>query len=332
MVRDILDVIYEVFPLRTCTRSMGRAYPRACLRYEIGLCPAPCIGKCTKEEYAEKLGNIISFLNGNTKDIVADLRSRMAGYSNAMQYEQAALMRDKLTRIELLGERQHAFSFSLEDRDAVAIAGAGLDILAQVLYIRSGRLVGSENYILDNALDEEREQVMQGFLLQHYDEGALIPKEILLESPCAQPEAVAKILGDIRGSAVSIHVPQRGEKKRLTELAKKNAEENARKRHDRLSRIHERTLGACEQLGKALGIPAPRRIECYDISNFQGDQSVGSMVVFIDGEPAKKEYRFFKLKLWKGRMTLPPWRRSWQGVFRATKAATLLFPACRIWC
>jgi excinuclease ABC subunit C len=301
MIRDILDVVYETFPLRTCTRSMDRIYPRACIRYEIGLCPGPCIGACTREEYAQRLKNVLSFLSGDMKDIAAELTEKMNAFAKNMQYEQAALMRDRLKRIEQLSEKQQAFSVSLLDRDAIAIAAVGLDVMAQVMYVRSGRLVGSESYVLGNALDASPADVMRGFLLQHYDESSFIPREIIIESECSQKEAVEEILRKARGGAVSIVLPRiKSDRKQLAELAKKNAQESVQKRHLKMSREHERTLGACEDLGRALGIPAPRRIECYDISNFQGAQSVGSMVVATDGAADKKEYRMFRIKTVEG--------------------------------
>lgn len=300
MVREILDAVYQVFPLRTCSRDMLRTYDRPCMRYEIGLCPAPCCGHADPKVYRETLAQVRAFLGGSTGPIVQVLTEKMMRYSEQMRYEQAAMMRDRISRIEQLTERQRAFSISLEDRDIVAMASCGLDRLAQVLYIRSGRLSGSEYFILDNPLEESTADLMRDFLLRHYDDGQMIPPEILLETPCSEMDTLAQLLSQTRGGKVRLHVPQRGEKHDQVLLAAKNAQENIEKHYLRQSRKYERTMGALKQLAGALGIPVPRRIECYDISNFQGDQSVASMVVFIDGEPAKKEYRHFKIKTVEG--------------------------------
>ncbi|MBE5760608.1 MAG: excinuclease ABC subunit UvrC [Clostridiales bacterium] len=300
MVREILDVVADAFPLRTCTRDMDKVYDRPCVRWEIGKCLGPCVYKLCKESYDNALHGAIRFLSGDTKAVVDALREKMLDYSKQMKFEQAAMVRDAIERIGRLTERQRAFSTSLTDRDAVAIAACGLDTVAQVLYIRDGRLSGSEYFRLENALEEETGEVLRDFLLQHYDDGQFIPKEILLETDCADMAVVEEILSDVRGGKVDIHVPQRGEKKSVVDMAAKNAKENALKLHERLSRKYERTMGASKELAEILGIPIPRRMECYDISNFQGDQSVASMVVFINGEPARKEYRHFKIKTVEG--------------------------------
>jgi excinuclease ABC subunit C len=288
---------------------MLRTYDRPCMRYEIGLCPAPCCGHADPKVYRETLAQVLAFLGGSTGPIVQVLTEKMMRYSEQMRYEQAAMMRDRFRALRAHRTSARLFH-SLEDRDIVAMASCGLDRLAQVLYIRSGRLSGSEYFILDNPLEESTADLMRDFLLRHYDDGQMIPPEILLETPCSEMDTLAQLLSQTRGGKVRLHVPQRGEKHDQVLLAAKNAQENIEKHYLRQSRKYERTMGALKQLAGALGIPVPRRIECYDISNFQGDQSVASMVVFIDGEPAKKDTGILKSKRWRGQMILHRWRRS----------------------
>ena len=300
MVREVINVLCQTLPLRTCSRNMERHYDRPCVRYEIGLCKAPCVGRCTKEEYAEIIKNVLAFLNHDTSAVVNDLKRRMQESASQMRFEQAAIYRDRIRSIEELSEKQKAFSVGLDDRDVIAAASCAEDMLVQAMFVRSGWLIGTEPYHIENALGLDAGEVISSFILSHYDDGAFIPKEILLAEPCQDMEALSELLSEVRGSKVDLRVPQRGAKRELALMAQKNAQEGVNRLHERLSRAYERTKGAAAELGRALGIPAPRRIECYDISNFQGSQTVASMVVFINGEAAKKEYRHFKIKTVEG--------------------------------
>ena len=298
-VREVMEVLRQTFPLRTCSQAPDPNRPRRpCVHYEIGQCCAPCAGKITPEAYAEIVKQVIGFLNGKSDEVLKDLKRQMAEASRQLQFEKAALLRDRIRDVEGLLERQLAQSTAGGERDVIAVWSDGLDAMCEVLHIRGGKMIGGDNFALERAGDEEAATVIGDFLLQYYEDGRMLPREVLCQAlPEDETEELSGALSERRGGPVRLIVPQRGEKRALVLMAEKNARDALEKRNARAKASYERTVGAAKALAEAIGMTTvPRRIEGYDNSNIQGAQPVASMVVFINGKPARKEYRHFKIK------------------------------------
>ncbi len=300
-VRDVLELIRKTFQLRTCRQELPRKTPgRPCVNYEIGACLAPCAGKCTQEEYRLQVMRALSFLNGDYQAVRDELTAEMKAASQKLEFERAAQLRDRIADIDGLRERQQVNSTEALDRDVIALDRDDLDAMVAVLLFRAGKMVGSETYTLEGAGADAPEEVLSAFLLQYYD-GRKPAREVLCENLPEDADVLNEYLRERRQAACALAAPQRGEKRALILLAKKNAADALFKRNQQAEIRRQRTVGACEALGRALGMrTVPRRIEGYDISNTQGVLSVASMVVFIDGEPAKKEYRHYRIKTVEG--------------------------------
>ena len=299
-IRDVLEVLRKAFPLRSCDKKLPLARSiRPCVNHEIGRCLAPCAGKCTQEEYGRMIDGVISFLNGNVKEITDKLQKEMQAASDAWDFETAAQKRDALKDIEGMLERQRAIQTNDAQQDVLALAQDGLDAMAQVLIIRGGRIIGGESFALPGEGNEPAESVLTEFALRYYADRQP-PREIL--TPLMEDaETMQQLLREKRGAAVNVVIPQRGEKRALVLMAERNAADALEKRNARQQVHHERTVGACEELQKIIGMEKfPHRIEGFDISNTQGVLSVASMVVFIDGEPAHQEYRHYRIKTVEG--------------------------------
>ncbi len=299
-VRQVLLLLRKIYPLRTCSMKLPVQKPvRPCAYYEIGQCLGPCAHKCTEEEYAAVAGQVISFLKGQYKPIMQKLEDGMRAAAAGMQFERAAELRDAMRDIEGLMEQQNVLSTRGGERDIIALAQDGLDAMAQVLFIRGGKMIGGDAFTLPREGREDEKDVLDGFLLQFYESRK--PAREVLVSAVSDVETLEGWLRERAGHAVDVIVPRRGSKKELVDMAKKNALDALAKRNARQQIKEERTVGAARELAKALGLQeAPRRIEGFDISNTQGQQSVASMVVFIDGEPSKKDYRHFRIKTVEG--------------------------------
>lgn len=298
-VKQVIDAVRDVFPLRTCKLALPLKSPRRpCVNYEIGRCLAPCAGKCTEAEYWDMLDGVLAFLGGDYKQVVERLKKDMNAAAEKMQYEKAAVYRDKIRDVQGLMERQIAIQTERAEQDILALAQDGLDAMVQLVYVRGGRMVGGDHFPLPREGSEDPGEVLAAFLTQYYEDGNLIPRHVLVQAlPEDSLPQLEAWLREKKGAAVTLATPKRGEKHELVRLAAKNAADALEKRNARAAIRQERTVGACEGLAKALGLPkAPRRIEGYDISNTQGVLSVASMVVFIDGVAAKKEYRHFRIK------------------------------------
>ncbi len=302
-VRQVLEAVRDVFPLRSCRQVLPpKTEKRPCVNYDIGRCMAPCAGKCTEEQYRTMMDGVLRFLNGDYESVIRSLRKDMEEAAAAMRYEKAARIRDKIKDVEGMMERQIALRTDRSEQDLIAIAQDGLDAMIQILYIRGGRMIGGDHFALPGEGGEKPGDVIASFMTQYYEAAGLIPRNVLCqELPEGAAEQLEQWLRQKKGSAVTVATPQRGEKHELVLLAEKNAKDALEKRNARRTIREERTVGAAENLGKILGMDRfPRRIEGYDISNTQGEQSVAAMVVFIDGEPAKKEYRHFRIKTVEG--------------------------------
>ena len=302
-VRQVIDSVRGVFPIRTCRKELPLKTPsRPCVNHEIGRCMAPCAGKCTEEAYWDMMDGVLSFLGGDYKQVLESLRREMAAAAEKLQYERAAVIRDRIRDVEGLLERQIAIQTDRSEQDIIALAQDGLDAMAQIVYVRGGRMIGGDHFALPREGSETPGDVLASFLTQYYEDGNLIPRNVLVQAlPEGAREQLEQWLRQQKGSAVTLATPQRGEKHDLVLLAAKNAMDALQKRNARAQVLEERTTGAAAALGRALGLEKPpRRIEGYDISNTQGVLSVASMVVFIDGKPAKKEYRHFRIKTVEG--------------------------------
>ena len=302
-VKQVIGAVRDVFPLRTCKKVLPLKSPcRPCVNYEIGKCLAPCANKCTEAEYWDMLDGVLSFLGGDYKKVVSDMKRDMTDAAMKMQYEKAAVIRDKIRDVEGLMERQIAIQTAAAEQDILAIAQDGLDAMVQTVYVRGGRMIGGDSFPLPREGSEDAGEVLASFITQYYEDSNLIPRHVLVQAlPDGVQEQLETWLRQQKGGAVTLATPKRGEKHDLVLLAAKNAADALEKRNARATILEERTTGAAAALGKALGLEKPpRRIEGYDISNTQGVLSVASMVVFIDGMPAKKEYRHFRIKTVEG--------------------------------
>jgi excinuclease ABC subunit C len=301
-VREVLDLLRQIYPLRTCSLSLpdGKSH-RPCIQHEIGNCLAPCAGKVSREDYHEVLRQVLRFLSGRDDEVIQRLREQMSEAALSFEYERAAILRDRLRAVEKLVEKQRATKPGGGDYDALAVAQDGLDAMVQIMHIRGGQMLGGDSFALERAGDEEPGEVLTSFMLQFYTEAALIPPVILTSLPIDEPDTLSELLSEILGKKAEIASPARGEKRDLIDLALKNATDALAKRNLNTKAQYERTLGAAASLAKAIGLAGRiRRMECYDISNTQGVLSVASMVVFIDGKPAKQQYRHFRIKTVEG--------------------------------
>ena len=308
-VRQVIEAVRGVFPLRTCRKELPLKTPsRPCVNYEIGKCMAPCAGKCTEAQYWDMMDGVLAFLGGDYDQVLKVLRQEMMDCAAKMQYERAAALRDKIRDVEGLMERQIAIQTDRSEQDIIALAQDGLDAMVHIFYVRGGRMIGGDHFALPREGSEDPGEVLAEFITQYYEDGNLIPRHVLVQSlPDGSREQLEQWLKQQKGASgtsrqtVSLATPKRGEKHDLVLLAAKNAADALEKRNAKASIREERTTGAAAALGRALGLPhPPRRIEGYDISNTQGVLSVASMVVFIDGVAAKKEYRRFRIKTVEG--------------------------------
>lgn len=301
-VREVMDVLRGLFPLRTCVAAIKPdVNRRPCLHHQLGECLAPCAGLTTPQEYGRVVQEVIDFLSGKSDVVMERLQAQMTEAARAMRFEQAAQIRDRMKDAQSLMERQKAINVRGGDQDILACCTDGIDAMVEVVFVRGGRMIGAEHYALEGAGDQRCAKILSQFILQFYDDGRLPASELLCMELPEQAEDIAEALTQRKGARVALHEPQRGTKHKLIELAQKNAHDALAKRNAQLERQQERTTGACAALAQAVGMETvPRRIEGYDISNTQGEQSVASMVVAIDGTAARKEYRIFKIKTVEG--------------------------------
>ena len=302
VVRELLDVVRLVFPIRTCRRAISPDRPtRPCVQYEIGQCVGPCTGNVTPEAYRELIGRVIRFLEGDEKPILRELTERMKGAAAQMQYEKAGVYRDRIAAVEQIMQKQKAIVAGGGDQDVIVTQRQQEDALVQMLLVRGGKMIGSELHVIERAGDEPEDEILLSFMLQYYGEDHMPAREILIGQPVAEVETLAPLLSEKCGRKVVITQPQRGEKRQLVDMAMKNLRDAALKRERRLANAYSRTLGALRELQEALGIDnLPLRIEGYDISNTQGAQSVGSMVVMKGGLSSNKDYRIFRIRTVEG--------------------------------
>jgi excinuclease ABC subunit C len=297
-VRETLDLLGKVFQFRTCDGAEpGRASGSPCLDYFIKRCQAPCVGYVSKEEYRSSIESIVAFLSGRYRQIERDLESEMKEAAAEQEFEHAALLRNRLKAVRSLLERQRISNESVGTLDAVAVAAEGTDANAQVFQVRDGVLADRQSFYLENAGGRDETEVAEEFILQYYATSPAIPPQVIVPRGLRRTEVLEEALGDQRGAPVEIRHAERGDKRRIFELAERNArlaldQDRLRSEHRRVQRIE-----ALEGLQKELGMEQiPMRIECFDISNLGETHTVASMVVFEGGSPKKSDYRRFAIR------------------------------------
>jgi excinuclease ABC subunit C len=300
-VSQTLDLLRKIFPYLTCKREITGQDKRACLYYHIGRCPGPCIGAVSQEEYRALVSQICRFLEGKSEEIINDLRTQMTAASERMEFERAAALRDQIVALERVIERQRVVSSALADEDVIAFARQDGDACVQVFFIRRGKLIGREYFVLEGTADEDAGQIMTSFVKQFYDKAAYVPSEVLLQSEIDEALIIQSWLRSKRGTKVTLRVPQRGQKKDLVQMAAENAAETLAHLRAQWLLDEGKSVEALAELQEHLDLAQPpARIECYDISNIQGKAATGSMVVFVKGVPRKSDYRRFKIRTVEG--------------------------------
>lgn len=301
-IRDTIELVNSLFHLRSCRKSFPRdiGKERPCLYHQIGQCPAPCQGNVSEEAYRTDFEKALKFLQGDTKPVIRELTEKMEEASAHMEFEEAAGYRDLIQSIQQVTEKQKITSDDNEDRDIVAMARGGDEAVVQVFFIRGGKLIGREHYYLTGVSEEENADVLSAFIKQMYSGTPYIPKEIWTEEEVSDSEAILEWLSAKRERKVYFRVPKRGEKERLLELAKRNAFMVLTKDAEKLKAEHARTVGAMEEIQGLLGMQGLVRVESYDISNINGFETVGSMVVFENGKAKKNDYRKFRIRTVSG--------------------------------
>jgi excinuclease ABC subunit C len=297
-VRETLDVLRRAFPYLTCDREITGQDRRACLYYDIKLCGGPCIGAQTREEYWENINGLMRVLSGHAEDVLADLRAQMEAAAEALDFERAAILRDRVKVVAQIAQRQRLVADIDADQDVIAFAQEGSDAVVQMFLIRNGRLIGSEYFALTGSEDADAEDIVASFLTQFYQEATDIPREVVLPADVSEARIIEQWLRDRRGGKkVKLIVPRRGNRRELVQLAAQTAAEKLQILRAQWESDTVKQETALREIQEALGLPRPpNRIECFDISTTQGTAIVASRVVFAQGVPRKSEYRRFNIR------------------------------------
>ena len=297
-VRDTIDLIHKLYHLRSCSRSLPRdiGKERPCLNYHIKQCNAPCQGYISQEEYGKSVNEVLRFLNGHYDTVLGELEEKMNAASEALEFERAIEYRELISSVKKVAQKQKITDSSGEDRDILAVASEEEDAVVQVFFIRGGRLIGRDHFYLRISKGETASEILYSFVLQYYAGTPFIPAELMMQEEVEDRELLEEWLSSKRGQKVSLKVPKKGTKEKLVELARENARLVLSKDKERLKREEGRTIGAAKEIAALLGLPEIVRMEAYDISNTNGFESVGSMVVYERGRPKRNDYRKFKIK------------------------------------
>ena len=301
-LRRTMDLVNKLFPYRSCNKIITGSDPRPCLDYHIDRCLGPCIGAVEKKDYMDVIDQVIAFLQGRHSKIIKELNNKMEVASKSLKYEQAAVFRDQIEAIERVTQEQSAASQGYVNEDIVAVARDDDEAWVEVFFLRDGQLLGRDNFLLEGARGVTDAEVLSEFMKQFYARGSNIPKSILTEVEVADSKLISEWLETKTDSwRVNLKVPKRGEKRRLTKLVAENAVAGLKSYHLKNLAAKDSRSAAIREITEELNLPnPPKRIECYDISNTQGTDSVGSMVVFENGIPKKSDYRRFKIKTVSG--------------------------------
>ncbi|WCM69882.1 excinuclease ABC subunit UvrC [Clostridium perfringens] len=302
-VYEVMGLIKKLFPLRTCKKAIveGGEPTRACLNYHINLCKAPCAGYISKAEYWEMIDEIINILNGTDTSIIKNLKLEMEKAAEELEFEKAAKIRDRILAIELISEKQKMFTVKEGDEDFIDLYTDEKDGCAQVFFVREGKVTGREHFMIEDIDDDPVKEVISSFIASFYGGTAQIPKTIYVPEEIEDQELIEKFLTEKRGSKVWIKVPKKGDKKNLLDMVRNNAKIMLDQFKEKMVEEKELNKSALTELADVLGLDSlPARIEAYDISNIQGVDSVGTMVVFENGKAKNSDYRRFKIKSVKG--------------------------------
>lgn len=315
-VNDTIDIIRNLYPIRTCKINFDKNPKkiRPCLNYYIGRCLGPCLGNVDHDKYMEMIDEIIMFLSGKEDKLIEVIEEKMRKASEALDFESAAKYRDQINSLKIILEKQKVVSTSnLVDQDVIGMARGVEDVCIQIFFIRSGKIMGREHFILPDTYNESRKDIISSFIKQFYLGTAYVPKEIFIEEEIEDIEPISQWLSQKRGNKVTVRVPKRGEKSELMEMVRKNAMDMLKQDGDRILKEKRRDEETLEKLRDVLNLDkTPYRIEAFDISNISGVNSVGSMVVFEHGKPKKSDYRRFRIKT----VTAPDDYRSMEEVLK----------------
>ena len=301
-VHDMIEFLSKIYRIRTCNKALdgSRVSDRPCLNYHMKQCDAPCMGNITPEEYAENIKKALVFLGGNYAPLLKEIESKMNEYAENLEFEEAAKYRELLRSATEIAQKQKITEFDGENKDYIGIARSDTDVLVQVFFVREGKLIGREHFYMKGALEESDEETIASFIKLYYAGTPFLPKEIFVPVQLEETELLENWLSDKRGGKVYIKSPVKGQKEKMLELARQNAEMLIKRDEAKHKSEEARTRGAIEELARLIGIDKAERIESYDISNTQGFNSVGSMVVFENGKQKKSDYRKFRLKTVEG--------------------------------
>lgn len=301
-VKDTIDLLQKIYRIRTCNRNLPKdiGKERPCLYYHIKQCDAPCAGYINESQYREEINHALEFLNGNYATVMKELEQKMSEASMNLEFEDAAKYRDLLNSVKHIAVKQKINSTSMEDKDILGIAKAGDEAVVQVFFIRDGKLIGRDHFYLTGVNGETNSTILTSFVKQFYAGTPYIPREIHTKDPLEEEQIIAEWLTVKRGQKVTLVNPKKGTKSQLIDLAEKNASLVLQQDAEKIKLEEKRTIGAVQNLADMLSIGSINRIESYDISNTQGFENVGSMVVYEKGKPKRGDYRKFRIKWVKG--------------------------------
>lgn len=301
-VKDTIELIRKLYHIRSCNRSLPKdiGKERPCLNYHIHQCQAPCQGYISQEEYRKSIDEVVRFLNGHYDLVLKELEEKMMAASDSLEFEKAIEYRELLTSVQKVAQKQKITDTAGDDRDIIAMASKGEDAVVQVFFIRSGRLIGRDHFYLKSAENDTEGEILSSFIKQFYAGTPYIPAELMLPEEIEDQDIIEEWLTARRERRVHLRIPKKGTKEKLVELAQKNAQMVLKNDRERLKREEGRTIGAVKELEKILGLKGIIRMEAYDISNTNGFDSVGSMVVYEHGKPKRNDYRKFKIKTVQG--------------------------------
>ena len=301
-VKDTIELLNKLYHLRTCSRSLPRdiGLERPCLNYHIKQCDAPCQGYIDREQYREQVGRALDFLSGNYNLILNDLEAKMKAAAENLDFEAAAGYRDLYNSVKQVSQKQKITDSAGDDKDVIAMYQDEREAVVQVFFVRDGKLIGREHYYMTNVSSEGRAEVLENFVKQFYAGTPFIPRELMLQYEIGDRELIEKWLSGRRGARAYIRVPKIGSKEKLVELAAQNAKHILEQDRERLKREEGRTIGAAKEIAGLLGLAHIERMEAFDISNINGFENVGSMIVFEKGKPKPSDYRKFRIKTVSG--------------------------------
>lgn len=301
-VKDTIELIRKLYHIRSCNRSLPKdiGKERPCLNYHIHQCQAPCQGYISQEEYRKSIDEVVRFLNGHYDLVLKELEEKMMAASDSLEFEKAIEYRELLTSVQKVAQKQKITDTAGDDRDIIAMASEGEDAVVQVFFIRSGRLIGRDHFYLKSAENDTEGEILSSFIKQFYAGTPYIPAELMLPEEIEDQDIIEEWLTARRERRVHLRIPKKGTKEKLVELAQKTAQMVLKNDRERLKREEGRTIGAVKELEKILGLKGIIRMEAYDISNTNGFDSVGSMVVYEHGKPKRNDYRKFKIKTVQG--------------------------------